>query len=79
MILEELNVPYTYKMIELLDMKKEAYELINPNGRVSAIKDPNIGITLWESGAIIKYLVEIYNKQRNISFITGLKEYYEAK
>jgi glutathione S-transferase len=79
MILEELNVPYTLKMIEFPDMKKEAYELINPNGRVPAIEDPNTGITLWESGAIIEYLVETYDKQHNISFAPGSKEYYEAK
>ena len=79
MILEELNVPYTHKIIEFPDMKKEAYESINPNGRVPAIEDPNTGITLWESGAITEYLVETYDKQHNISFTPGSKEYYEAK
>jgi glutathione S-transferase len=79
MILEELNVPYTLKMIEFPEMKKEAYESINPNGRVPAIEDPNTGITLWESGAIIEYLVETYDKQHNLSFALGSKEYYEAK
>jgi glutathione S-transferase len=79
MILEELNIPYTHKIIELPDMKKEPYESINPNGRVPAIEDPNTGITLWESGAIIEYLVETYDKQHNISFAPGSKEYYEAK
>lgn len=28
---------------------------------VPAIEDPNTGITLWESGAIIEYLVETYD------------------
>jgi glutathione S-transferase len=79
MILEELNVPYTHKIIEFPDMKKEPYESINPNGRVPAIEDPNTGITLWESGAIIEYLVETYDKQHNISFAPGSKEYYEVK
>ncbi|KAH8675580.1 putative glutathione S-transferase [Xylariales sp. PMI_506] len=79
MILEELNLPYTIKMIEFPDMKKEPYESINPNGRVPAIEDPNTGITLWESGAIIEYLVETYDKQHEISFAQGSKDYYEAK
>jgi glutathione S-transferase len=79
MVLEELNVPYTLKMIEFPDMKKEPYESINPNGRVPAIEDPNTGITLWESGAIIEYLADTYDKQHNISFAPGSKEYYEAK
>jgi glutathione S-transferase len=79
MILEELKVPYTLRLIEFPDMKKEPYESINPNGRVPAIEDPNTGITLWESGAIIEYLVETYDKQHSISFAPGSKEYYEAK
>jgi glutathione S-transferase len=79
MILEELNVPYTHKMIDFPDMKKAPYEAINPNGRVPAIEDPNTGITLWESGAIIEYLVETYDKGNKISFAPGSKEYFETK
>ena len=79
LILEELNVPYSIKVIEFPDMKKEAYESINPNGRVPTIEDPNTGITLWESGAIIEYLVETYDKQHKFSFASGSKESYEAK
>jgi glutathione S-transferase len=79
MILEELKVPYTHKIIEFPDMKKEQYESINPNGRVPAIEDPNTGITLWESGAIIEYLVETYDQKHNISFAPSSKEYYESK
>ena len=79
MILEELKLPFTLKILEAPDMKKEPYESINPNGRVPAIEDPNTGITLWESCAIIEYLVENYDKQHTISFIPGPKEAYEAK
>ncbi|KAJ5836269.1 Glutathione S-transferase/chloride channel C-terminal [Penicillium robsamsonii] len=79
MILEELNVPYTHKIITFPDMKKEAYESINPNGRVPAIEDPNTDTTLWESGAIIEYLIDTYDKQNSISFAAGSKDYYLAK
>ncbi|KAJ5164836.1 uncharacterized protein N7500_006666 [Penicillium coprophilum] len=79
MVLEELKVPYTHKIIPFPDMKKEAYESINPNGRVPAIQDPNTDITLWESGAIMEYLVETYDKQNAISFAAGSKEYFLAK
>ncbi|KAL2067934.1 hypothetical protein VTL71DRAFT_16032 [Oculimacula yallundae] len=78
-ILEELKIPYIIKMLEFPEMKKEPYESINPNGRVPAIEDPNTGITLWESGAIIEYLVETYDKENSIGFATGSKEYFEAK
>jgi glutathione S-transferase len=79
MIMEELNVPYEHKLIEFPDMKKAPFESINPNGRVPAIEDPNTGITIWESGAILEYLVETYDKQHTISFAAGSKEYYETK
>ena len=44
-----------------------------------AIEDPTTSITLWKSGAIIEYLVETYDKQHNISFAPGSKEYCESK
>lgn len=77
MILEELNVPYEHKFIDFADLKKEPFESINPNGRVPAIEDPNTGISIWESGAILEYLVDTYDKQHTISFAS--KEYYESK
>ncbi|KAJ5446910.1 glutathione S-transferase nitrogen catabolite repression regulator [Penicillium cf. griseofulvum] len=79
MILEELNIHYEHKFIDLADLKKEPFESINPNGRVPAIEDPNTGISLWESGAILEYLVDTYDKQHTISFAAGSKEYYESK
>ncbi|KAJ5575584.1 glutathione S-transferase [Penicillium sp. DV-2018c] len=79
MVLEELKIPYEPKLIDLGDLKKEPYESVNPNGRVPALEDPNTGITIWESGAILEYLVDTYDKQHNISFTAGSKEYYESK
>ena len=56
-ILEELALPYTIQDVDMSEMKKTPFTDVNPNGRVPAIEDPNTGITLWESGAIIQYLI----------------------
>ncbi|WYZ45379.1 hypothetical protein EsH8_VIII_000695 [Colletotrichum jinshuiense] len=68
MILQELEVPYEQINIDLGVVKEEPYVSINPNGRLPAITDPNTGITIWESGAIIEYLVETYDTDNKISF-----------
>lgn len=79
MILEELGLPYQVNPIPLSDVKKPEYVSINPNGRLPAIQDPNTGITLWESGAILEYLVDRYDKEQRFSFAPGTPESYHAK
>lgn len=69
-ILEELSLPYKIEEVPAEGLKKEPFTTINPNGRVPAIKDPNTGIVLWESAAIILYLVETYDKEGKISYDT---------
>ena len=52
---------------------------MNPNGRVPAIHDPNTGITLWESGAIVSYLIDEYDKGNKLSYPSTEKaKYYET-
>jgi glutathione S-transferase len=60
------------------DLKKPPFEKINPNGRVPAIVDPNTGISLWESGAIIDYLIETYDKTNSLTY-TNSPEKYQVK
>lgn len=36
----------------------------------AAIEDPNTGITLWESGAILGYLTKQYDTEHRISYDT---------
>jgi glutathione S-transferase len=79
MILEELGVPYETIAIPFSDVKKPEFLAINPNGRVPAIHDPNTDLTLWESGAIVEYLIERYDTQHKISFAPGTAESYHAK
>ncbi|KAK7998060.1 hypothetical protein PG989_006100 [Apiospora arundinis] len=78
MILEELGIPYEENFIDPSTIKQEPYISINPNGRIPAIQDPNTGITLWESGAIIEYLIDTYDKEYKLSYDT-LPEKYHAK
>ncbi|KAL4892472.1 glutathione S-transferase [Aspergillus ambiguus] len=79
MVFEDLGIPYETKFVPFSEIKKDAFISVNPNGRVPAIEDPNTGITLWESGAIVEYLVETYDKENKISFKSGTPEYYQAK
>ncbi|EAQ92148.1 hypothetical protein CHGG_00383 [Chaetomium globosum CBS 148.51] len=79
MILEELGLPYEHIPIEFKDVKQPEYLAINPNGRLPAIRDPNSGLTLWESGAIIEYLVERYDTDRRLSFAPGTNDAYHTR
>jgi len=72
-VAEELKVPYTIKSIAFQDTKFEPYIKISANGRVPAIEDPNTGVTIWESGAIILYLIEQYDTSHKLTY-TGVKE-----
>ena len=78
-ILDELNLPHEIVEIPFAEVKKPHYVAINPNGRLPAIQDPNTGLTLWESGAIIEYLIERYDKDHKLSFPQGSNEAYLTK
>jgi glutathione S-transferase len=78
-LLEELGLPYEATPVALGDVKKPEYTKINPNGRLPSIYDPNTDITLWESGAIVEYLIEKYDPEHKVSFAPGTPEYYHAK
>ncbi|KAF7511884.1 hypothetical protein GJ744_003117 [Endocarpon pusillum] len=69
-ILEELNLPYDTKMVEMSNLKKPPFNTeITLNGRVPAIIDSNNNnLTLWESGAIVQYLIDTYDKDHKISY-----------
>jgi len=74
-ILEELNIPYEAEFMDMSLLHKPDYEKINPNGRVPAIHDPNTNLTLWESGAIIEYLVDTYDKEHKLTYTTFPEKY----
>ena len=40
------------------------------------IINPNSGLALWESGAIILYLVETYDKEHKLSFDSSPEKFH---
>ncbi|KAI0163890.1 glutathione S-transferase [Xylariaceae sp. FL1272] len=78
-ILEELGIPYEVEEVPFAEVKGDYYTAINPNGRLPAIDDPNTGLRLWESGAIVEYLMEKYDTERKLSFEPGSEEYWHAR
>lgn len=82
-LLEELGLPYEVYKINMTDNEqKEPWFLeINPNGRIPALTDKaEDGSTLrvFESGAILEYLVATYDKEHKVSYPYGSKEHWEV-
>jgi glutathione S-transferase len=71
-ILEELSIPFTTEFVDFKEIHTPKFEQYNPNGRVPIITDPNTGITLWESGAIINYLIQTYDRPGPILWTDGM-------
>ncbi|KEF58677.1 uncharacterized protein A1O9_06603 [Exophiala aquamarina CBS 119918] len=62
-----LGVAYEVKVWEFgpdprRGVKGEDFAKISPNGRLPALEDPNTGVLVWESGAIMNYLKRQYDK-----------------
>ncbi|KAI2465421.1 glutathione transferase [Annulohypoxylon bovei var. microspora] len=67
-VLEELGLPWDIVWIPYGEIKSEPYTSLNPNGRLPAMIDPNKNVTLWESGAIINYLIATYDKGLKLTY-----------
>ncbi|KAJ1973035.1 Glutathione S-transferase 2 [Dimargaris xerosporica] len=68
-VLEELNVPYDVKRLDITtNVQKEPWFLkINPNGRIPAIVDHRHGdFQVFESGAILLWLVQNYDPEHTL-------------
>ena len=63
--------------MDFSELKKDPFESLNPNGRVPAIEDPNTGINLWESGSIIEYLLETYDKENKLSYTKSPEKFQQ--
>lgn len=65
-ILSILQLPYETIFVDFAEVKREPYVDLCPNGRVPTIVDPNKRITIWESGAIVNYLIETYDPSHQL-------------
>ncbi|KAG9518361.1 hypothetical protein KCU93_g8428, partial [Aureobasidium melanogenum] len=75
MILEELELPHQVNVLTFNEAKEPRYLELNPNGRLPTIEDPSTGITIWESGAIILYLIDQYDKEEKLSYLDASRKY----
>lgn len=80
-LLEELNLEYKVHAIKMTEneQKEEWFLKINPNGRIPALTDTLDGkqIRVFESGAMLQYLVDRYDKDHKFSFPQGSAEHWE--
>lgn len=79
--LELLQIPYEVHLIDIRSgaQKEPSFTKLNPNGRIPTIVDPNTGVTISQTGAILQYLAEVYDKEHKFSYKPGTKEYYLEK
>ncbi|KXG52878.1 uncharacterized protein PGRI_081340 [Penicillium griseofulvum] len=74
-ILSALGLEYKTIFVSFDEVKLPPFTDINPNGRLPAITDPNRNITLWESGAIVQYLIDTYDVSRKLCYDTFHERY----
>ncbi|PVH85076.1 glutathione S-transferase Ure2-like protein [Cadophora sp. DSE1049] len=78
-LLTQLGLPFETVTVPMSDIKKPEYTALNPNGRLPTLIDPNTGLKIWESGAIIEYVIEKYDTEHKLSYPQGTDEYYHCK
>ena len=76
LLLEELGLKYDSHSINIMknEQKEQWFLDINPNGRIPALKDGDLRV--FESGAIMLYLTDLYDKENKFSYENGTDLYY---
>lgn len=64
-LLEELGIPYEIEIVERGVGSTESFRMINPIGKMPAIIDS--GSSVFDSGAILEYLLEKYDTAHQFS------------
>lgn len=77
-VLEELGLKYKTEKVDITKntQKEDWFLAINPNGRIPAMKDGDQRI--FETGAIMLYLTDNYDKEHTLNYPFGTSEYYEV-
>lgn len=87
-LLEELGLAYDVTELHFsTNEQKEPWFLkISPNGRIPALTDASFPgasdgepLRVFESGAILNYLVERYDKEYKLSYPRDAPEYWEVQ
>lgn len=74
---EEESINFHILKTSKQEHKAPEYTRLNPNGRLPALIDHrNNDLVIWESGAIIQYLVDKYDTERKISFVDEADKYH---
>ncbi|KAK7910892.1 glutathione S-transferase [Apiospora marii] len=76
-LLEELGLKYQTTAVEITKNTQK----INPNGRIPALTDTledGQTVKLFESGSIMQYLVDRYDKDHRVSYPYGSREHWEV-
>ncbi|EIN11266.1 thioredoxin-like protein [Punctularia strigosozonata HHB-11173 SS5] len=76
-VLNLLGLSYESKYVDFSkqEQKSEEHLKLNPNGRIPTLIDHKNGdFVVWESNAILLYLVDTYDKEHEIS-VTGLDRF----
>lgn len=64
--LELVNNPIVVKEMSFPELKTKEHLAINPMGSSPTFQDTDLGITMWESGAVLDYLLERYDMQNQV-------------
>ncbi|EPT00881.1 glutathione S-transferase C-terminal-like protein [Fomitopsis schrenkii] len=78
-VLAELGLEFESKYLDFgtLEHKGPEYTKYNPNGRIPTLIDHgNNDLVIWESNAILQYLVEKYDTEHNIS-VSNFEEKFQ--
>lgn len=82
-MLELLKLDYHVRTVDVMknEQKEDWFLELNPNGRIPTLSDVDASgekLTISESGAILLYLVDKYDKDNKYSYAYGTPQYWKT-